>query len=299
VSALFRTRPERSAAVLDIGLLLKRDRACLRLLDRCEAATAEQLAILVHPSRRTSLRRLRQLWRLGLLERSPLMPEHGGIPMAYRLSRRGRSRLGAVDPRVRSAAHLRHSLDVVVVVTSLVRWSRVREDTDGTKPLVQAWLPESMTAGILAPKLRPDSILALQAGPLAAALCVEVDEATQKGPVIRAKLDAYHAALAGRTGWHLLLVVPSRDRVAWLRRLAGWDRWPRLIGRCWAVVLPELQATGAGATAMPVGWRGEPRPLLAVPDDPRPRRCPTPVGTDAWINLLATGGGEDLREALR
>lgn len=299
MSALFRTWPERSAAVLDIGLLLVRDRACLRLLDRCEAATAEQLAVLVHPTRRTSLRRLRQLWRLGLLERTPLMPEHGGIPMAYRLSRRGRARLGAVDPRVRSAAHLRHSLDIVEVVCSHVEWSRQRENTNRAEPLVQAWLPESMTTGILAPQLRPDAILALQAGTLSGVLCVEVDEATQKAAVIRAKLDAYDAALAGHTGWHLLIVVPSRDRVAWLRRLAGWDRWPRLIGRCWAVILPELQAVGADAPAIPVGWRGESRTLIVVPDDPRPRRCPTPVGTEAWVNLLATGGGEDLREALR
>lgn len=299
MSALFRAWPERAPAGLDIGLLPTRDRACLRLLDRCEAATAEQLAILVHPSHRTSLRRLRHLWRLGLLERAPLMPEHGGIPMAYRLSRRGRARLGAVDPRVRSAAHLRHSLDVVEVVTSLVRRSHAREDSDGVEPLVQAWLPESMTAGILAPKLRPDSILALQASPLSGVLWVEVDEATQKGPVIRAKLDAYDAAFVGHTGWHLLFVVPSRDRVAWLRRLAGWDRWPRLIGRCWAVILTELQAVGADAAAIPVSWRGEARPLIAVADDPRPRRCPTPVGTEAWINLLGTGGGEDLREALR
>lgn len=86
MSAFFRTWPERAPAALDIGLLPIRDRACLRLLDRYESATADQLAILVHPTLRTSQRRLRRLWRLGLLERSPLMPEHGGIPMAYRLS---------------------------------------------------------------------------------------------------------------------------------------------------------------------------------------------------------------------
>jgi hypothetical protein len=33
----------------------------MRLLDRCEAATAVQLSVLVHPARRTSLRRLRKL----------------------------------------------------------------------------------------------------------------------------------------------------------------------------------------------------------------------------------------------
>src|SRR5918996_1352116 len=82
MSALFRTWPERAPAALDIGLLPIRDRACLRLLDRYESATADQLAILVHPTLRTSQRRLRRLWRLGLLERSPLMPERGGIPMA-------------------------------------------------------------------------------------------------------------------------------------------------------------------------------------------------------------------------
>ena len=156
-----------------------------------------------------------------------------------------------------------------------------------------------MTAGVVAPRLRPDSILALQAGPLSAALCVEVDEATEKAPVIRAKLAAYDAALGGRIGWHLLWVVPSRDRVDWLRRLTAHDPPRRLRGRCWAVVLPELRPLGASAEAIPVGWAGEPRRLIAVLDDPRSRRCPTPIGTEAWINLLATGGGEDLSEALR
>lgn len=299
MSALFRTWPERSAAVLDIGLLLTRDRACLRLLDRYEAATAEQLAVLVHPSRRTSLRRLRQLWRLGLLERSPLMPEHGGIPMAYRLSRRGRSRLGVVDPRMRSAAHLRHSLDIIEVTCALLRWSEAREAAVGAEPLVQASLSELQTAGILGRHLRPDSIIALQSDPFSGVLCVEVDEATQRSAVIRAKLDAYNAALYGRSGWHVVFAVPSRDRLDWLRRVAGWNHWPRLVGCCWGVVLPELRVAGADAVAIPIGCRGEPRPLLAVLDDPRPRRCPTPVGTDAWVELLATGGGEELREALR
>jgi hypothetical protein len=34
-------------------------------------------------------------------------------------------------------------------------------------------------------------------------------------------------------------------------------------------------------------------------DDPRPRRSSTPVGSDAWIELLGSGGGEELDEVLR
>jgi hypothetical protein len=43
----------------------------------------------------------------------------------------------------------------------------------------------------------------------------------------------------------------------------------------------------------------ERRPLRSLLDDPRPRRCPTPVGSDAWVQLLGSGGGEHLDEALR
>jgi hypothetical protein len=32
--------------------------------------------------------------------------------------------------------------------------------------------------------------------------------------------------------------------------------------------------------------------------DPKPRRCPTPVGTDAWLRLLGEGGLELHDEAL-
>jgi hypothetical protein len=299
MSALFRTWPERAPAALDVGLLPIRDRACLRLLDRYASATADQLAVLVHPTLRTSQRRLRRLWRLGLLERSPLMPERGGIPMAYRLSRLGRSRMGAVDPRVSSAARLRHSLDIVWVTAALIGWSEEREIAEGMEPLVQVSLSEAQCAGIFGPSLRPDSIIALQSDPFSGVLCVEVDEATQRSAVIRSKLSAYAAHLRGRLGWHVLFVAPSRERLEWPRRATGWNHWPELVGRCWGVVLHDLRLYGADATVTPVACRGEPRPLLAVLDDPRPRRCPTPVGSDEWVELLATGGGEDVSEALR
>jgi hypothetical protein len=219
--------------------------------------------------------------------------------MAYRLSRRGRSRLGAEDPRARSAAHLRQSLDIIWVTASLIGWSEEREAAYGMEPLVQVSLSEAQTAGILGPSLRPDSIIALQSDPFSGVLCVEVDEGTERSAVIRGKLDAYSSHLRARRGWHVLFVVPSRERLAWLRRATGWNHWPELVGRCWGVVLAELRDAGADAIATPIACRGEPRSLLAVLDDPRPRRCPTPVGSDGWVELLATGGGEDVSEALR
>lgn len=95
MSVVFRESADRAPmSNLDVGLLSVRDRACLRLLYRAGVATAEQLTTLILPSRRTALRRLRRLWQLGLLERAPLAPDHGGIPVVYRLSRRGSKRLG-------------------------------------------------------------------------------------------------------------------------------------------------------------------------------------------------------------
>ena len=39
--------------------------------------------------------------------------------------------------------------------------------------------------------------------------------------------------------------------------------------------------------------------LGALLVDPTTRRCPTPVGTDAWLRVLGYFGLEDLDEALR
>jgi hypothetical protein len=33
--------------------------------------------------------------------------------------------------------------------------------------------------------------------------------------------------------------------------------------------------------------------------DPTPRRCPTPVGTDAWLEVLGYGCAEETDEALQ
>lgn len=290
MSSLFRPSSERAhLGGLDIGLLDIRDRACLRLLNRVEVATPSQLAILIYPSRRTSFRHLRRLWHLGLVERAPILPIRGGVPVAYRLSRRGMTRLGYTDRRSGGIAHLRHALDVVASICALVR-----ADPD----LVQGWLPESIAADAGVEPARPDSIVALQSTEGSGVLCLEIDEATEHAPQIRSKLPAYERVLPSRPGWHVMFVVPTNDRLAWLRRI-GLPQAATIRGRVWAVVLADLEASGVDASIASVGGAGERQPLRSLLDDPRPRRCPTPVGSDAWVRLLGSGGGEDLDQALR
>jgi hypothetical protein len=116
--------------------------------------------------------------------------------------------------------------------------------------------------------------------------------------MIRTRLGVYDRTLAGRDGWHLLWVVPTEERLAWLRRVARWDQRSGLEGRSWGLVLAELGAAGTRARTQPVGWSGEAVPLEAVLADPRVRRCLTPVGSPGWIRLLGSGGAEETDEAL-
>jgi hypothetical protein len=292
MSALFRPSPEPARiGRLDLGLLDIRDRACLRLLRRIEVATPDQLAVLVYPSRRTAFRHLRRLWQLGLLERAPLPPIRGGIPVAYRLTRRGMNRLGYTDRRLGGLAHLRHGLDTVAAVCALVR---PRPDRPDHRP-VQLWLPESIAADAGITPARPDSVVVLQVDGGSGVLCLETDEATEHAPQIRSKLATYERVLADRAGWHVVFLVPTAARLAWLRRVGQ----SRLAGRAWGVVLAELESEGIDATVVPLSRSGQPRVLRSVLDDPRPRCSATPVGSDDWIELLGSGGGEDLDEVLR
>lgn len=290
MSTLFRSSSERAhLRRFDLGLLDVRDRACLRLLNRVEVATPSQLAALIYPSRRTSFRHLQRLWHLGLVERAPILPIHGGIPIAYRLSRRGMNRLGYTAQRLGGIGRLRHQLDVVASVCALVR---------ADPELVQAWLPESITADASLERAHPDSVVALQGAEGSAALCLEIDEGTEHATQIRAKLAAYSRVLPDRAGWHVLFVVPTVDRLAWLRRV-GRSEAALLARGLLAVVLADLEALGLSAPVAPLSGRGTSAPLRSLLNDPRPRRCPTPVGSEVWVSLLGSGGGEDLDEALR
>lgn len=288
MTTAFHTAPGRARlAALDIGLLTVADRACLRLLHRCETATGVQLGTLIYSSRRTALRHLRQLWRLGLVERMPLPPHHGGVPVAYRLTIRGSRRLGYASRRQGSLAHIRHALDTVDVVCAL-------------SPIgaVQAWLTPLMTDDLFDGALRPDAVLVLQADAGSAVICLEVDEATEHAPTIQVKLAQYQRVLPARPGWQLLFVVPTEDRLSWLRRVAAWDDRRRVMGRSWVTTLPSVTAHGLDAAVAPIRPGGDRHPLRALLNDPRDRRCGAPVGAAAWVELLGSGGAEDVDEAL-
>lgn len=278
--------PRRS---LDVGLLPVVDRACLRLLGRCESATPEQLARLVYRSRRTAQKRLRRMWQLGLVDRALLPPARGGIPVAYRVSVRGRERLGYPSRRKEGVTHLRHTLDTVESVCALVG-----EDRDNPAALpVALWLTGSMSRDVLGGDVHPDTILVLVLAGGSAVVCLEVDEATQHGSVIVAKLEAYEQALAGRAGWHLLLVAPNDDRVDWIRTLARGVRGTGLAGRGWAVTLGALRTDGLNAPLRSLGPGRAESPLGTLATDRRRRRSSAPVGSAAWVELLGNGGAED------
>lgn len=178
---------------------------------------------------------------LGYLDRAVLPPAtRGGAPLAFRVSARGRRRLGYESlTRFRAGTQLRHSLNVVESVCALVR--ALPPDQE---PPVQLWYSEYLAADIL-DGVYPDSIVVVQAASGSAVLCLEIDEGTEHGPQLRDKLARYAGALCDSPGWLLLFVVPSRERIDFLARVAKRDGGqPGLADRAWAVVLGEVIRSG-------------------------------------------------------
>jgi hypothetical protein len=217
----------------------------------------------------------------------------GGSPIVYRLSPMARFRLGYHDRRAAGIAELQHRLDTVQSVCAL---ARPRSDTSHP---VQGWLTESMAGGLIGDHTQPVSLVVVQLSRGSAVLGLEIDEATQHAPVIRRKLLAYREALERRPGWLLLFVVPSAARRSWLRRQVAVE--PALRGwmRGWVCELASIRVAGLDAAAWSLGVAHARTPLHTLATDRLSRRCPTPVGSRAWLELLATGGGEDFSEALR
>ena len=285
----YRFRAARSALLRDPAELRLRERAVLRILNRAGAATAIQLSTLVYHNRRLAQRQLWRLWADGLLERASLPPAgpRGGAPLAYRLSAACLHRLGYRRGPWRGPGYLPHTLDAVEAVCALIDAGRTE-----TRPPVQLWLPESIADGVLADGIVPDAVCVVASASGSGVICFEIDEGTQHIAPIRAKLRAYQRALGGREGWHVLFVVPTAARRTWLRRVAaGLDRGDVNV---WIVVLRDLTLAGLGAPLMQLGAPAVTKRVRDVLVDARSRTTTTPVTSQAWLELLASGGGEDL-----
>jgi hypothetical protein len=279
----------RSTLGRDPAHLPLRDRAALRILNRAGAATSTHLDLLVYRNYRVAQHRLTLLWRWGLLERATLPPagSQAGAPYAYRPSRACLRRLGYRRPRWRGPGYLEHTLDTVDAVSSLVA-----SGGNDERPIVQLWLPERLAADALGGEPMPDAIVVLATATGSGVVCLELDEATQHAAPIRAKLDAYGRALAGRPGWHVLFIVPGAARAAWLRRVAAATDLGSVT--VWTVARDDLRQAGADAPITLLTRPAATSSLRAAMVDARPRRSREPVASPAWIELLGTGGGEDL-----
>ena len=270
---------------VDISLLSFSDRACLRLLEYARVCTAGQLAPLIYPSIRTALRRTRKLALQNLVTRESLPPDRGGIPLAYRLSSSGRRRIHLNPYRSPGLITTRHSLDGVEFVASLVAYD---------PGLVQLWWPEWLIPGYDW-GVKPDHLVVIDTGEASAFILVEVDESTERPPVIRDRLRAYAKLFEDhRIGWHLLWVVNSRERLARLRQIAGSMKDAMLSGRCWGVAIDDVSERGADAEVQAIGAEEASRPLRAIATDPNARRSDYEVGSAAWITLIANGAIQEI-----
>ena len=281
MSGAFRAIDPASAQERDPDRLYWLDRACLRFLLRCGAATAKQIAILVYGNLRLAQYHLLRLHRSGLLERTAIVDTPSRAEYAYRVSPSGHQRLGTRRTPA-PATYVRHMLDTVDAVRHLNR------SDDREHPPVQLWLADSMTGDILGRFVRPDSIVVVTTGAGSAVLALEIDEATEHSRTIRAKLAAYRRPLEPRPNWHLIIVVPSLRRANWMvRQAASLDLGPQ----AWVVTRTDLARDSLDTVLRPLTRASGPRTIRSLLRSPK-RVLPAPVGSRAWLELLADGGGE-------
>jgi hypothetical protein len=282
MSAAFRMVEPGSALEPDPDLLSDRDRSCLRLLVRLGATTSPIAAELAYPNLRRAQAGLLRLYRTGLLERATLPRRTPGhAELAYRLSQLGHQRLGtrrAPSP----TSYLRHTLDTASAVCAINRTS------DREHAPVQLWLTDSMSADRLGHFVRPDSIAVVTTEVGSAVLALEIDEGTEHRRTIRAKLAAYRRPLAVRPNWHLVVVVPEPLRAGWMIRQAA----SLGLGHgAWVVTRSDLARDSLDAVLRPLATGSSEASIRSILKPP-PRLLPAPVGSRAWLQLLATGSGE-------
>ncbi len=162
---------------------------------------------------------------------------------------------------------------------------------------LSAWLTETMAHDTL-PGTYPDAIVVLRGASGSAVLCLEIDENTERAPVIRDKLVRYDKALWSRT-WCVVFVAGSPERAARLAAIGRAKPSAGLVRKAWALVLPDLRARGLAAPVVALNPSVARTTVGGLLVDPAARGCPTPVGSEAWLRLLGNGGIEDHAEALR
>jgi len=159
---------------------------------------------------------------------------------------------------------------------------------DREHPPVQLWLPDGMTSDKLGHFVRPDSIVVATTDGGSAVLALEIDEGTEHRRPIRAKLAAYRRPLAARPSWQLIVVVPSQIRANWMvRQAATLDPGPQT----WVVTRADLARDSLDTLLRPLDPTQSPKSIRSLLKPPR-RLSPVPVGSRAWLELLAAGGGE-------
>lgn len=283
----------RRLSVLDLPT---RDRACLRILLRAKVATTAHLTTLVYHRRQTTQLRLMRLWQAGFIERTTLPPlTRGGAPLVFRLSRRGRARLGnAPLRRAEAGMQLRHDLHVLDAVCAL---AKPNPRAPGGYPL-SAWCTPAMSARFIDGVI-PDALLALRFEARSAVLALEVDEGTEHAPVIRDKLARYAEALDGRDGWHLVFVVGETERARWLRGLIRRSGGVgALEARAWATTIEALRRDALDAPIILLTG-SRPAQMASLCMSSAERRVAHPVGSDTWLRLMGSGAGENFREAMQ
>jgi thiamine monophosphate kinase len=179
-------------------------------------------------------------------------------------------------------------LDAVDAVSALNR------TPDREHPPVQLWLPDGMTSDMLGHFVRPDSVVVVTTDTGSAVLALEIDEGTEHRRPIRAKLAAYRRPLATRPSWHLIVVVPSQIRANWMTRQAATLD---LGSQVWVVTRTDLARDSLDTLLRPLDPTQSPRSIRSLLKPP-PRLSPAPVGSHAWLELLAAGGGEAADGAL-
>ena len=282
MSAAFRTIDPGRAIDVDPGRLPMTDRACLRFLVRCGVATSNQLAQLVYRRPRHAQKRLLYFHRATLLDRATIGDTPPGrAEFAYRVGLVGHQRLGTRRAPA-PPTYTRHMLDTVDAVIALNR-SDDREHSP-----VQLWLTDSMTSDVLGRFVRPDSIVLVTTEAGSVVLALEIDEGTEHSRTIRAKLAAYRHPLATRPNWHLVVVVPPQARAVWMaRQVESLD----LGSQTWVVARADLGRDSLDTVLRPLARGPSPSSLRSLLKPPA-RLLPAPVGSRAWLELLAAGAGE-------